>query len=123
MLSFTMCPKPSILFYCEECGEGKECTTLVINKGFAVMLLKCGHRYVPDGQDGDIQDRNRCELHGFPRPCLTCKSLMEESLEYGRRLAEELEIESKILEGHLRRELKRNPHLKRFVPKSLLRQL
>jgi len=119
-----------ILFYCEECKEGRERTSLVVSKGFAVMLLKCGHRYVPDGQDGGIQDRSRCELHGFPweppggpgwdNTCPTCRFLMEESLEDGRRLVEELEMEAKIHEAFLRAELKRNPHLKRFVPKSLL---
>ena len=119
-----------ILFYCEECKEGRERTSLVVSKGFAVMLLKCGHRYVPDGQDGGIQDRSRCELHGFSweppggpgwdNTCPTCRFLMEESLEYGRRLAEELETESKLLEASLPAELKRNLHLKRLVPKSLL---
>ena len=119
-----------ILFYCEECKEGRERTSLVVSKGFAVMLLNCGHRYVPDGQADGMQDRSRCELHGFPweppggpgwkNTCPTCRFLMDESLEYGRRLAEELEMEAEIHEVFLRAELKRNPHLKPFVPKSLL---
>ena len=120
IFNFAMKRDFGILFYCEECKEGRERTSLVVSKGFAVMLLKCGHRYVPDGQGGDIKDRSRCELHGFPKPCSTCGFLMDESLEYGRRLAEELEMEAKIHEAFLRAELKRNPHLKRFVPKSLL---
>ena len=109
-----------ILFYCEECKEGRERTSLVVSKGFAVMLLKCGHRYVPDGQDGGIQDRKPPNSPSWKNTCPTCKFLMDESLEYGRWLAEELEMEAKIHEAFLRAELKRNPHLKRFVPKSLL---
>ena len=119
-----------LLYYCDKCKDGRERTSLVVSKGFAVMLLKCGHRYVPDGQDGGIQDRSRCELHGFSweppngpswkNTCPTCNFLMDESLEYGRRLVEELKMEAKILEADLRGELKKNLHLKRFVPKSLL---
>lgn len=83
----------TVLYYCDICQEGKERTSLTIEKGEASMLLACGHYYIPDEKD-----RNRCLIHGFRleatnrQGCPTCSALGKEHLKELREFIEELDL-------------------------------
>lgn len=89
---FTM-NQVGVLYYCDVCREGKERTSLTIERGKASMLLACGHYYIPDEQDW-----SRCGIHGFPlnpinrQGCPTCSALGKEHLEELREFIEELDL-------------------------------
>lgn len=92
MIYFTM-SQVTVLYYCGVCKDGKERTSLFIEKGDASMLLDCGHYYIPDEQD-----KSRCLLHGFlsepteGKGCPTCSALGKEHLDELREFIKELDL-------------------------------